>query len=219
MTMSDLVPIPWQPSYVLTPDTLTMLQLASAHAGHNILVSDAWRSYDEQKGYWDAYQRYLRGGPYAAIASNPDTGQRNHMRGAAVDIQNRADRDAMLAVGFTPDSDEWWHFNNPRWASMPIIKTYTATASSAASPIIITTPAPKRSLVMPDISIVLENGTNPPAQHAVGPRGRVHMDEYQADLLARWTQFLASGGDVSKAGGMSVSEMDKLIREVLSKVS
>lgn len=131
-----LVPIPWQPWYLLTPDTLTMLQLASAHAGHNIPVSDAWRSYAEQKGYWDAYQRYLRGGPYAAIASNPDTGQRNHMRAAAVDIQNRADRAAMLAVGFTPDPDEWWHFNNPRWASMPIITANTTAAGGAATPII-----------------------------------------------------------------------------------
>lgn len=133
--MAALVPIPWQPHYFLTPDTLTMLQLASAHAGHNINVNDAWRSYAEQKGYWDAYQNYLHGGPYAAIASNPDTGQRNHMRGAAVDIANRADRAAMLAVGFTPDGDEWWHFNNPRWASMPIIPTNTGSASSGATPL------------------------------------------------------------------------------------
>lgn len=143
--MNALVSIPWQPSYVLTPDTLTMLQLASAHAGHNIPVSDAWRPYAEQKAYHDAYLHYLAGGPYAPIASDPDTGQRNHMRGAAVDIQNHADRAAMLAVGFTPDPDEWWHFNNPRWQSMPIIKTNdgTAAAGSSSIPITPTKPRPK----------------------------------------------------------------------------
>lgn len=130
--MNALAPIPWQPTYVLTPDTLELLEEASEEAGHDIPVSDAWRSYAEQKGYHDAYLAYLNGGPYAPIASDPDKGQRNHMRGAAVDIQNYGDRAAMLKVGFTPDPDEWWHFNNPRWASMPIIKTNTVTASTEA---------------------------------------------------------------------------------------
>lgn len=126
--MPSLVAIPWQRNFYLTPETLSMLQLASAHAGHNIPVSDAWRSYAEQAYYYDQYLHH--GGP---VASNPDTGQRNHMRGDAVDIQNRADRAAMLAVGFTPDPDEWWHFNNPRWASHPIIPTLTIPASPGAS--------------------------------------------------------------------------------------
>jgi hypothetical protein len=124
--MAVLVPIPWQPQYVLTPDTLTMLQLASAHAGHNIQVDDAWRSYAQQKYYYDGYINHQ---PGFNVASNPDTGQRNHMRGAAVDITDQADRGAMLTVGFTPDPVEWWHFNNPRWASMPIIPTNTDTTS------------------------------------------------------------------------------------------
>lgn len=133
--MTTLVPIPWQPAYFLTPDTLALLVAASDRVGERLQVSDAWRSYAEQKGYWDAYVAYLNGGPYAPIASNPDTGQRNHMRGAAFDLvrTDKAAQDACRAVGLVRDPDESWHWNNPRWASMPIIPTNTSTASSGAT--------------------------------------------------------------------------------------
>lgn len=116
--MSNLISVPYQPGYKATPATVARLQTACNIAGHNIPIDDAWRSYVEQSYYWDQYINH-DGNP----ASNPDTGQRNHMRGAAFDIVNRSDRNAMLQAGFTPDSDEWWHFNDPNWQNMPIILT------------------------------------------------------------------------------------------------
>lgn len=136
--MPDLVPIPYQPTLYLTPRALARLLRACAIAGHNIILNGydaAWRPKAWQQKLWDAYQAYLHGGPYAEIASNPNTGQRNHMRGEAADILNRADRGAMLAAGFTPDADEWWHFNDPDWPTMPIIETNTSSAAIAAAPI------------------------------------------------------------------------------------
>jgi hypothetical protein len=56
------------------------------------------------------------------------------MRGAAVDILNKSDRIHMLAVGFKPDAGEWWHFNHPNWANMPIIRNLAA-ASLGVTPI------------------------------------------------------------------------------------
>lgn len=81
------------------------------------------------------------------------------------------------------------------------------------------TPIEQRNLsIMPDISIVLD-ATNTKTQMAVGPRGRVHLDGQTADLLGRWFQYLKANGDVSKAGGMTVEEMDILVARVLSKVA
>jgi hypothetical protein len=116
----SLVPIPYQPGFKLTQSTLNLLMEAGRIAGHEITVTDAWRSYAEQAYYWDQYINH--GGN---VASNPDTGQRNHMRGAAVDILNTGsvNRNAMLSAGFTPDPDESWHFNDPNWQNMPIIPT------------------------------------------------------------------------------------------------
>jgi len=134
--MTTLYPIPWNPGLYLTRDTLDLLGRASELAGHDIECSEAYRTYDEQKGYWDAYQAFLHGGPWAAIASNPDdpNGQNNHRRAAAVDIKNRADRQAMIDAGFTEDANEWWHFNNPNWRNMPIIND-PSLAALAATPI------------------------------------------------------------------------------------
>lgn len=130
-----LVQVPYAPGVWCTPDTLDRLADACRRAGHNIPLSEGWRSYAQQAYYYDQYLHH--GGP---PASNPDTGQRNHMRGAAFDIVNKADRAAMLAAGFTPDADEWWHFNNPNWPNMPIIPVNlwlgTATAGGGATPII-----------------------------------------------------------------------------------
>lgn len=134
----SLVPIPWQPTYFLAPSTLALLEKANEYAGHEITVVDAWRSWAAQNVFWVARQNYLyHGGPYAPPASNPDTGLRQHPRGAAVDIgyptaQNRA---AMLKAGFTPDADENWHFNNPNWADMPIIPTNTYVAGGGSKPL------------------------------------------------------------------------------------
>lgn len=41
--------------------------------GHRMQISEAERSWGKQNEYWVAYQRYLVGGPWAAIALHPDT--------------------------------------------------------------------------------------------------------------------------------------------------
>lgn len=135
--MANLVPIPWQSGYFLTPDTLAYLTAASNRLQTILYVNDAWRSYAEQKYYWDKYVAYLNGGPYAAPASNPDTGQRNHMRGAAFDLVriDAATQAACRAVGLIRDADESWHWNNPNWANMPIIPTNTTTAGGGSTPL------------------------------------------------------------------------------------
>lgn len=129
--MANLVPIPWQPGYYLTPDTLAYLRAAGNKLGTNLIVTDAWRSYAEQAYYYDQYKNH-GGNP----ASSPDTGLRQHMRGAAFDLQ-RTDATVQAAcksVGLVRDYDEAWHWNNPYWASMPIIPVNdTATAGGGSS--------------------------------------------------------------------------------------
>lgn len=138
--MANLVPIPWQPGYYLTPDTLAYLKAAGNKLGTNLIVVDAWRSYAEQAYYYDQYINH--GGP---PASNPDTGQRNHMRGAAFDLQ-RTDATVQAAckvVGLIRDADESWHWNNPYWANMPIIPTNDTTTAGGGNSTPITPQTPK----------------------------------------------------------------------------
>lgn len=131
---TQLVSIPWQPGYKLTPATLARLQRASQIAGHNIQVDDAWRSYAEQLYYRQYYEADTKNHPYAGDP-NDTRDPRNHQRAAAVDIVNKSDRAAMLAAGFTADPVEWWHFNDPNAANMPIILSDTGTAASGSTPI------------------------------------------------------------------------------------
>lgn len=129
--MADLVPIPWQRHLYLTPSTLDLLDRASTFYGDDLYLNDyqwrtispAWRSYKQQK---TAYDKFRAGkGP---VASNPDTGQRNHMRGAGFDLKLTTARaqQACRRAGLIRDPHEPWHWNDPDWASMPIIKTRTA---------------------------------------------------------------------------------------------
>jgi hypothetical protein len=174
--------IPWQTGYKLTASTLSLLERASSLAGHNIQVDDAWRSYAEQSYYWDQYINH--GGN---VASNPDTGQRNHMRGAAVDIVNQSDRSYMLQVGFTPDSEEWWHFNDPNWQNMPIVKTDDSSTQIGGTD-------------MGDLSFI-QDAQSPALYLQNNATGkRVHIQSpYHVGLLQR-----AINGD----GGMLLAEMD-----------
>lgn len=117
-----LVQVPWQPECWLTPDTLSYLVAASNRIGTELYINGsdgAWRAYAEQKRLYDLY---LSG--QGNVASNPDTGQRNHMRGAAFDLFRTDDevQSVCRAVGLVRDADESWHWNNPNWVNMPIIK-------------------------------------------------------------------------------------------------
>jgi len=137
----SLIPIPWQPNIHLTPDTLALLVAASDRLKTQLRVASpdgGWRAYAAQKKYYDAYRAYVAGrGPKSPPASNPDTGNRFHMRGAAFDLvrSDAAAQAACRAVGLVRDPVESWHWNNPRWASMPIIFSNTNTASTNSKPI------------------------------------------------------------------------------------
>lgn len=132
--MSDnLVPIPWQPNYFLTPDTLALLKAAGDRLQTQLRVTDAWRSYAQQAYYYDQFLHH--GGPPASSPEPP--GQRNHMRGAAFDLQ-RTDsiaQAAARAVGLIRDAVEPWHWNNPNWRNMPIIPTHTIASGLNPRPV------------------------------------------------------------------------------------
>lgn len=101
--------------------------------------------------------------------------------------------------------------------------TTTETAAKTSRPFAPQTapePEPTGVLPMPNISIIFNlDAPGQKQQVAVGPRGRVALNGQTADLLNRWMRWQIGGGDVSKAAGMSVAEMDLLISSVLSKIS
>lgn len=137
--MSDnLVPIPWQRNYFLTPDTLALLVAAGDKLRTQLDVTDAWRSYNQQAYYYDQYLHH--GGPPASSPEPP--GQRNHMRGAAFDLQRTDEvaQAAMRSVGLIRDAVEPWHWNNPNWRNMPIIPTHTIASGINPRPIPPTNP-------------------------------------------------------------------------------
>lgn len=136
--MVNLVPIPWQPTLLLTPDTLTYLQAACRQAGRTLYLDgqdSAWRPWARQNYL---YQGYIQGLPGFNTASSPNPpGQRNHMRGAAFDLidTDAATQAACRAVGLVRDYSESWHWNNPNAANMPIILDNTSAAGGGATPI------------------------------------------------------------------------------------
>lgn len=118
-----LVPIPWHPELKLRPETLALLIAASKRVSRNLLLAgpnSAWRSYEQQTEKWLAY---LNG--TGNIASDPDVGPRQHMRGAAFDLADTSSRvqRACRAVGLVRDPLEAWHWNHPNWANMPVIES------------------------------------------------------------------------------------------------
>lgn len=117
-----LVPIPWQPHLKLRPETLRLLQAASARVGRDLYLygpNSAWRSYAQQQAMWDRYQ--AGGNP----ASHPAVGPRQHMRGAAFDLADTSWRvqRACRAVGLVRDPREAWHWNHPNWLNMAVIES------------------------------------------------------------------------------------------------
>ena len=117
-----LVRVPWQPDLYVHADLLAKLQEVRQRIGRPPMLygkQSGWRSYATQKALWEAYQQ---GGN---IASNPDTGNRTHMRGVAADLQDysAAMQRALVAVGLERDPAEAWHWQLPTWRSYPIIPT------------------------------------------------------------------------------------------------
>ena len=118
----SLVPIPWQPSLMVHSDLLARLRAVGAIMGRPPYLfgpNSAWRSYAQQKALWDAYQNGT-----GNIASNPDTGNRTHMRGVAADLLDTslAMQRACVRAGLQRDPAEAWHWQLPNWRDYPIIK-------------------------------------------------------------------------------------------------
>lgn len=133
----SLVQIPWQPDLWLAPSTLGYLLKLRDRIGYNPFVvrsGGAWRAYYSQKYYWDGW---VARRPGFSPASNPDTGPRQHMRGAAFDLldTSAAMQRHCRALGLIREPSEAWHWNDPRWASMPVIKTNTSAAGGGSTPI------------------------------------------------------------------------------------
>jgi hypothetical protein len=132
-----LVRIRRQPGLWLTPSTEAYLERAIAEYGRPIYVQPdgAWRAYVKQKYFWDLYQKGV-----GNVASNPDTGTRPHMRGAAVDSIDTSDacQAAFRRAGMVRDRLEKWHWNDPNWASLPVIKANFAVSIGSLSPIPVT---------------------------------------------------------------------------------
>lgn len=142
--MSELVPVPRQPHLLLTPHTLALFGEAEDRLGAPLYFNDqqapngvylaCWRSYDTQDYL---YEGFINHEPGFKTASNPKTGQRSHMRAAAGDLvrTDAAARAACREVGLIPDAVEDWHWNDPDWASMPIIASFTTTAGDGSNPL------------------------------------------------------------------------------------
>lgn len=64
---------------------IAFLNFAHKNGYSHIKVKDGYRTYETQKKYWDAYQKFLAsGGTNPGIAANPEVGQ--HRKGQAVDF-------------------------------------------------------------------------------------------------------------------------------------
>jgi hypothetical protein len=202
--MPALVPVPWQPHLFVAPSYLARLQRASDLAGHKIALNSiksptgrylaAWRALEEAIYLYDLYKHH--GG---AVASNPYTGKRYHLRGAGGDIRDRADRKAMLDAGFLPDPDEWWHFSDPNWAVMPIIAINTTTAGHGT-----TTISPKEE--EDDDMYIISDGQ---AKYLVGGTNIVHMSGPEDAVFTRLL--------VKKDGAFALPEV-QMVESVLQRL-
>ncbi len=107
---------------MLHVDLLAKLEQIKANTGRTpkLYASlSAWRSHAVQKELYDRW-RAGKGNP----ASNPDTGNRTHMRGVAADLADTsaAMQRACVAVGLQRDYAEAWHWQLPNWRDYPIIE-------------------------------------------------------------------------------------------------
>ncbi|AXA95470.1 M23 family metallopeptidase [Microbacterium sp. PM5] len=124
------------------------------------------------------------------------------------------------AYSFVPGYRTLDAFTDPAIIIRSVLAGTSADTSRPFTPQIQPEPEPTGVLPMPNISIIYNlDAPGQKQQVAIGPRGRVALNGQTADLLNRWMRWQIAGGDVSKAGGMSVAEMDLLISGVLSKIS
>lgn len=68
----------------LRPDAAASVKRIDAQIGHALQITEAGRTWAQQNAHYQAYKRYLAGGPYAPIALSPDAPS-IHQIGAAID--------------------------------------------------------------------------------------------------------------------------------------
>ena len=91
----------------LAPDAARSLARVDAARGRPSDVNSAWRDPKLQQQLRDAYEAYLRGGPWAPIAFTPDTSI--HCRGYALDTDDHSPADVRLW------NDHGWFQTVYRW--------------------------------------------------------------------------------------------------------
>ena len=135
---------PYAAAYLRKPaaEKLKKAALRLEKDGYRLIVHDAYRPMSVQKEMWAAK-------PDPRFVANPANGSQ-HNRGAAVDV-SLADasgkplgmpsafdefeggakknahseilRAAMVAAGFKPISEEWWHYSDPEGKAWPLLDT------------------------------------------------------------------------------------------------
>jgi len=219
--MVNLVQVPWQPTLYLTPDTLDLLVRAGNKLGVKLYIymapdgptDGAWRSWDRQNFL---YHKALAGGN---IASNPNSGQRMHMRGGAFDLvrTDAAAQAACKAVGLIRDGVEKWHWNNPRLTSMPIIPTLTTPAGGNTTPIgneEVVTAAEVEAIAQRTARVILREfwiGDNPPMNRP--------MDITLYDILTDGEATRAAVESIApRVGGLNQATIDAIANAVAAKI-
>ncbi|MFJ4173982.1 hypothetical protein [Microbacterium sp. NPDC089696] len=106
----------------LTAESAASIHRIDRRIGHLLQITEAGRSFFRQDEHWQAYRRYLNGGPWAPIALDPDTPS-VHQIGDAIDSDEAQQILAIMAdhgwvrtvyrwVGGKWTLVERWHFEH-----------------------------------------------------------------------------------------------------------
>lgn len=204
----SLVPVPWQPHLMVHKDLLVKLEAVRSIMGRPPMLygkNSSWRSYAQQKALWDAYQNGT-----GNVASNPDTGNRTHMRGVASDLldYSAAMQRACVRVGLQRDYAEVWHWQLRNWRDYPIIEEL---------------PEPEDDEQEDDMRPVAFQRTTNGDEWLLGAPWLVGADSKQqgyivttsADTGNAWLRMYAKGvgsNGVNRAGYIAIQEACRVLR-------
>lgn len=91
----------------LSVEAAYSIHRVDAAIGHQLQITEAGRTWDQQKAHRDRYEAYVNGGPWAPYAAKPGTSP--HEFGNAIDTNERTG--VLLDHGWRrPLSFEPWHF-------------------------------------------------------------------------------------------------------------
>lgn len=105
MSAPQLVTV--RPGLTLTPDAAASWVRMETELGRTLDVNRSYADWDAQMDFYEAYQRYLNGGPWAPLALHPSESW--HCRGLAVDTDDDRVIREMPAYGwrFVVRIEEW----------------------------------------------------------------------------------------------------------------